>query len=280
MYSSAPYLTARALAAATLALLLAACATPPSKPPPPKPRTTRAEPPPATLAAPPSEVEPAPAATLPAYAEPSADAAEVEVEEIEVDAAGRPRPGSAAARAAEARTTRPSGGGAPLAQGAHERARDSASGAPTTAAKPGGAGDFNVGPRMAIGAGAADDAALDELDLRLRRARIAADAERAAAPGAPSGRTDGRGQLLSEPAARGAGGAAATSTGRGNTPDLSGEEDPPGTRQALGAEPSFVPEQRDDDILARQLREAAEQEPDAVLREKLWEEYRRYKAGL
>ncbi len=33
----------------------------------------------------------------------------------------------------------------------------------------------------------------------------------------------------------------------------------------------------DDDIVARQLREAAEKETDPVLREKLWEEYRRYK---
>ena len=38
------------------------------------------------------------------------------------------------------------------------------------------------------------------------------------------------------------------------------------------------PEDSDDDIVARQLREAAESEPDPELREKLWEEYRRYKA--
>lgn len=35
----------------------------------------------------------------------------------------------------------------------------------------------------------------------------------------------------------------------------------------------------DDDIVARQLREAAEKETDPVLKEKLWEEYRKYKAG-
>ena len=38
------------------------------------------------------------------------------------------------------------------------------------------------------------------------------------------------------------------------------------------------PEDSDDDIVARQLREAAESETDPELREKLWEEYRRYKA--
>lgn len=35
----------------------------------------------------------------------------------------------------------------------------------------------------------------------------------------------------------------------------------------------------DDDIVARQLREAAEKETDPELKEKLWQEYRKYKAG-
>jgi len=35
----------------------------------------------------------------------------------------------------------------------------------------------------------------------------------------------------------------------------------------------------DDDIVARQLREAAEKENDPVLKEKLWQEYKKYKAG-
>lgn len=37
------------------------------------------------------------------------------------------------------------------------------------------------------------------------------------------------------------------------------------------------PEARDDDIISRQLREAAEQETDPELKKRLWEEYRRYK---
>ncbi len=40
-----------------------------------------------------------------------------------------------------------------------------------------------------------------------------------------------------------------------------------------------VPDAGDDDVVARQLREAAENETDPELREKLWEEYRRYKSG-
>jgi hypothetical protein len=35
----------------------------------------------------------------------------------------------------------------------------------------------------------------------------------------------------------------------------------------------------DDDVVARQLREAAEREQDPVMKEKLWDEYRKYKAS-
>lgn len=41
-----------------------------------------------------------------------------------------------------------------------------------------------------------------------------------------------------------------------------------------------APEAQDDDIVARQLREAAEKETDPALKEKLWKEYRDYKKGL
>jgi hypothetical protein len=41
--------------------------------------------------------------------------------------------------------------------------------------------------------------------------------------------------------------------------------------------PDDVPMTVDDDIIARQLREAALTENDPVLRERLWEEYRKYK---
>ena len=43
--------------------------------------------------------------------------------------------------------------------------------------------------------------------------------------------------------------------------------------------PSNIPDGNDDDIVARQIREAAMKEQDPVLREKLWEEYRKYKQG-
>lgn len=47
------------------------------------------------------------------------------------------------------------------------------------------------------------------------------------------------------------------------------------TGQAFPA-PDDIPTGRDDDIVARQLREAATHEPDPQLREALWEEYRKY----
>ena len=44
--------------------------------------------------------------------------------------------------------------------------------------------------------------------------------------------------------------------------------------------PGDVGDGSDDDIIARQLREAAMAEEDPELREKLWQEYRNYKASL
>lgn len=44
-----------------------------------------------------------------------------------------------------------------------------------------------------------------------------------------------------------------------------------------GTVPADIPSGSDDDIVARQIREAASKEQDPVLREKLWDEYRKYK---
>jgi hypothetical protein len=66
-------------------------------------------------------------------------------------------------------------------------------------------------------------------------------------------------------------GASGREDGQGGlgTPNQSGA---PGT-------PDDVPDGSDDDVVARQIREAAEKETDPALKEKLWEEYRRYKRG-
>ena len=44
--------------------------------------------------------------------------------------------------------------------------------------------------------------------------------------------------------------------------------------------PANVPDGRDDDVIARQIREAAEKETDPELRDKLWKEYIEYKKNV
>jgi hypothetical protein len=55
---------------------------------------------------------------------------------------------------------------------------------------------------------------------------------------------------------------------------------PPGVSNSPPQEtfpaPEDIPSGRDDDVVARQLREAAMSEPDLQLREALWQEYRNY----
>jgi len=55
-----------------------------------------------------------------------------------------------------------------------------------------------------------------------------------------------------------------------------GEGRPPSANQAAFPVPEDIPSGNDDDVVARQLREAAQNEPDPELREKLWDEYRKY----
>jgi hypothetical protein len=60
-----------------------------------------------------------------------------------------------------------------------------------------------------------------------------------------------------------------------------GEGAGPGSPRSSGdtSAPPGTPDGSDDDVVARQLREAAEKETDPELKKKLWEEYRKYKAG-
>jgi hypothetical protein len=87
------------------------------------------------------------------------------------------------------------------------------------------------------------------------------DAEESAADGAQSGQpSDQQGSAVGndeEQTAR---------SSKGSSPTSSA---PPGT-----------PDGSDDDVIARQLREAAENEADPELKKKLWEEYARYKKDL
>ncbi|MEX2525838.1 MAG: hypothetical protein WD750_12830 [Gammaproteobacteria bacterium] len=73
---------------------------------------------------------------------------------------------------------------------------------------------------------------------------------------------------------------------RGRQPDMPGDQregdykrgDTPQDRD--DRIPDDIPSGDDDDIVARQLREAAMEEEDPELREKLWDEYRKYKEGV
>jgi hypothetical protein len=67
--------------------------------------------------------------------------------------------------------------------------------------------------------------------------------------------------------------------GQGGRETTSEPEGMPPTDADSSRVPEDVGDGRDDDIVARQLREAAMAEEDPAIREKLWEEYRRYKRG-
>ena len=64
----------------------------------------------------------------------------------------------------------------------------------------------------------------------------------------------------------------------GASGDVAGNEGESGTAGQAG-QGSSRPPREDEDVVARQLREAAEQETDPVLREKLWKEYEAYLDG-
>jgi hypothetical protein len=66
----------------------------------------------------------------------------------------------------------------------------------------------------------------------------------------------------------------------GGSPTYGGGAGPGSTQpQGKNGAPPGTPDGSDDDVVARQLREAAEKEADPVLKQKLWEEYRKYKEG-
>lgn len=68
-----------------------------------------------------------------------------------------------------------------------------------------------------------------------------------------------------------------TSSGGGTRPEGDQHRDGDFSHQGSYAPPEDIPSGSDDDVVARQIREAAMNESDPVLREKLWDEYRKYK---
>lgn len=119
-----------------------------------------------------------------------------------------------------------------------------------------------------------EQAELQSLDEQQAQARQ--DRSAAGRPGGSRGEAGGRAR--NEPGG-GAPSPAAPASGSSQIPErpstrLGGR----GNRTDLPVTREDIPDAQDDDVVARQLREAAEKETDPKLREKLWEEYRKYKA--
>jgi hypothetical protein len=124
------------------------------------------------------------------------------------------------------------------------------------------------------GTGDFDDLILDERDAIRRTAKgRAGEEEFPESMEDNSGGGGGGGGTYSAPPMAGSGGG----QGGGNAiPRSAGDADFP-QQAAKYPPPADIPEGNDDDVVARQLREAAMREPDPQLREKLWDEYRKYK---
>jgi hypothetical protein len=80
-------------------------------------------------------------------------------------------------------------------------------------------------------------------------------------------------------AAGGSGSTATADGGAAAAPGAAGQGPTTG-QDGAPAPPAALPDPSGDDIVARQLREAAVRERDPELRARLWDEYRRYRSGI
>lgn len=129
------------------------------------------------------------------------------------------------------------------------------------------------------------DVALGDFDKRLGREQTELEKERAAGGGAGVGRGGKDGGAGGAGGATGAppqmpgevsGGSETGVANAGAMPGGGGIGNPTSSGPRYPAPPG-MPDGANDDVVARQLREAAEKEADPELRTKLWEEYRKYK---
>ena len=131
------------------------------------------------------------------------------------------------------------------------------------------------------------DEALREFDGLILKEQELLEGRREASAAAGGGGGGGEGSGEEELESRRS---AQTAGGTGASPDA--PEEPPTSESGARVEstpggddtqtppvPEDIGDGRDDDIVAKQLREAAMSEKDPVLREKLWEEYRAYKSA-
>ncbi len=129
-----------------------------------------------------------------------------------------------------------------------------------------------------------DEMLLDEQDrISSRSPRARASSASSSSGGAPGGGEEGDGSADAEYEQQGADGPApenGSRTGSLGTSGVSGSENLPERGGRNERQPDVARSGSEDDVVARQLREAAEREQDPALKEKLWEEYRRYKASV
>jgi hypothetical protein len=141
---------------------------------------------------------------------------------------------------------------------------------------------------LMAGLGEYDERLLREQE-RIKAATPNTNSDSGGGAGGDGGGGDGdgggdQGDSDSDGEANGQGGMAGNSQETGTTGGQreGGAVDNSGRSGEGGSEseqPPDVGDGSDDDVVARQLREAAEKETDPELKEKLWEEYRRYKKG-
>jgi hypothetical protein len=147
----------------------------------------------------------------------------------------------------------------------------------------GGAGGEDEGKGEPGKGGSKDDrtAAEKRADAEAEAAEKRAKAGEAGQKTADAGEKTGEaGQADAQTADTGTGGSTDAGRLEGGTPVTAPVEGgPAGPGSDRPAVPADVGDGKDDDVVARQLREAAEKEKDPAIREKLWEEYREYKKG-
>ncbi len=108
---------------------------------------------------------------------------------------------------------------------------------------------------------------LSERERAQNESNAAGSAQAGADAGGGGGGSQGQPQTLEEAGQQPRGAVIAAQPATGASPPPPDQDFPV---------PEDIPSGRDDDVLARQLREAAMSEPDPELREQLWDEYRRY----
>jgi hypothetical protein len=129
------------------------------------------------------------------------------------------------------------------------------------------------------------DQALERFDGNILTERdTIADQENVNAGGLPDGELAGEASEWEDADGTGSGTAGTAGGDPGDSGDGAAPASPGSRRQgdyrhtaSADTIPDDIPDGADDDVVARQIREAAMAETDPELREKLWEEYRKYK---